>query len=66
MEQIFKVPILNHWWQTETGSPITATCMGFKQSLTVPRYTTGLPFCGYNSRNIFHLASRTAFNVLKF
>lgn len=23
MEKVFKVPVLNHWWQTETGSAIT-------------------------------------------
>lgn len=49
MERTFKVPVLNHWWQTETGSSITATCLGFGQSLRPPRLTTGLPFVGYNS-----------------
>lgn len=49
MEKIFKVPVLNHWWQTETGSAITATCMGFNQSLYPPKYSTGKPFVGYDS-----------------
>lgn len=51
MERTFKVPILNHWWQTETGSSITATCLGFGQSLRPPSLTTGLPFVGYNSKS---------------
>ncbi|XP_053967782.1 acyl-CoA synthetase short-chain family member 3, mitochondrial [Anastrepha obliqua] len=48
MERVFKVPILNHWWQTESGSPVTSTCIGFGHSLNPPKYTTGLPFIGYN------------------
>ncbi|KAG5674015.1 hypothetical protein PVAND_004008 [Polypedilum vanderplanki] len=48
MENIFRVPVLNHWWQTETGSAITATCIGFSQNLNVPNFTTGLPFVGYD------------------
>lgn len=49
IERTFRVPALNHWWQTETGSAITATCLGFSQNLHTPNYTTGLPFCGYDS-----------------
>lgn len=48
MEETFKVPVLNHWWQTETGSAITATCLGYNQSLHPPQLTTGLPFVGYD------------------
>lgn len=47
-ERIFNVPVLNHWWQTETGHAMTATCVGLNQSLTPPKYTAGLPFPGYN------------------
>ncbi|XP_034936285.1 acyl-CoA synthetase short-chain family member 3, mitochondrial [Chelonus insularis] len=47
-ENVFKVPILNHWWQTETGHAITATCIGLGHSLNPPKYTTGMPFPGYN------------------
>lgn len=50
IERVFKVPVLNHWWQTESGSPVTATCTGFKHSLNPPKYTTGLPYLGYNSK----------------
>ncbi|XP_050086402.1 acyl-CoA synthetase short-chain family member 3, mitochondrial isoform X1 [Anopheles aquasalis] len=48
MRKTFKVPVLNQWWQTETGSAITATCVGFAQNLQTPPFTTGLPFCGYD------------------
>ncbi|KAK0085398.1 hypothetical protein PV325_005308, partial [Microctonus aethiopoides] len=47
-EKIFKVPILNHWWQTETGHAITATCLGLDNTKNPPKYTTGLPFPGYD------------------
>ncbi|KAJ8667401.1 hypothetical protein QAD02_009064 [Eretmocerus hayati] len=46
-EKAFKVPILNHWWQTETGHAVTATCLGLDHSLSPPKYSTGLPVPGY-------------------
>lgn len=48
IENTFKVPVLNNWWQTETGSAITASCLGFGHSLNPPKFTTGLPFVGYD------------------
>ena len=48
IENTFRVPVLNHWWQTETGSAIAATCLGNSQNLCVPNFTTGLPFVGYD------------------
>lgn len=50
-EKIFDVPILNHWWQTETGHAITATCVGLGHSLSPPKYTCGMPFPGYDGNN---------------
>ncbi|XP_075712910.1 acyl-CoA synthetase short-chain family member 3, mitochondrial [Rhinoderma darwinii] len=47
-KRIFKVPVLDHWWQTETGSPITATCTGLGNSLTPPSGQAGKPVPGYN------------------
>lgn len=47
-EKIFDVPILNHWWQTETGHAITATCVGLGHNLSPPKYTCGMPFPGYD------------------
>ncbi|XP_077195051.1 acyl-CoA synthetase short-chain family member 3, mitochondrial isoform X2 [Paroedura picta] len=47
-KKIFKVPVLDHWWQTETGSAITATCVGLGNSLTPPPGQTGRLVPGYN------------------
>ncbi|CAG0924118.1 unnamed protein product, partial [Notodromas monacha] len=44
----FKVPVLDNWWQTETGHPITATCVGFNNSLNPPKDVSGMPLPGYD------------------
>ncbi|TMS02825.1 Acyl-CoA synthetase short-chain family member 3, mitochondrial [Larimichthys crocea] len=44
----FEVPVLDHWWQTETGSPITSSCIGLGNSLTPPAGQAGKPVPGYN------------------
>ncbi|XP_031169399.1 acyl-CoA synthetase short-chain family member 3, mitochondrial [Sander lucioperca] len=44
----FGVPVLDHWWQTETGSPITSSCIGLGNSLTPPAGQAGKPVPGYN------------------
>lgn len=49
-EQKIKVPVLDHWWQTETGHPITSTCVGLGHSLNPPRDSSGVPVPGYNVR----------------
>ncbi|XP_034253372.1 acyl-CoA synthetase short-chain family member 3, mitochondrial [Thrips palmi] len=49
-ESVFKVPILNHWWQTETGHAITASCVGLNHSTKPPKYSAGMPFPGYDVR----------------
>ncbi|KAF6205389.1 hypothetical protein GE061_019560 [Apolygus lucorum] len=46
----FGAPVLNHWWQTETGYPVTAMCVGLGLPLTLPKYSTGLPIPGYDVR----------------
>ena len=30
-EQVLNVPVIDHWWQTETGWPIGANCLGIEQ-----------------------------------
>lgn len=52
-EQYFGAPVINHWWQTETGSVISGTCVGLKNSYTDTETTTGLPFPGYNGEFAF-------------
>ncbi|XP_073980398.1 acyl-CoA synthetase short-chain family member 3, mitochondrial isoform X2 [Rhodnius prolixus] len=49
-EKAFKVPVLNHWWQTETGHAITANCVGLGHSLKPPKFSAGLPVPGYDVR----------------
>ena len=50
-EKVFKVPVLNHWWQTETGHAIAASAMGLGHSINPPKHACGLPFFGYNGIN---------------
>ncbi|XP_062414398.1 LOW QUALITY PROTEIN: acyl-CoA synthetase short-chain family member 3, mitochondrial [Pungitius pungitius] len=44
----FGVPVLDHWWQTETGSAITSSCIGLGNSLTPPAGQAGKPVPGYD------------------
>ncbi|CAK1593667.1 unnamed protein product [Parnassius mnemosyne] len=48
-ERILNVPVLNHWWQTETGSPVTAACLGYNVK-SVPPHSAGYPVPGYDVR----------------
>ncbi|XP_004923295.1 acyl-CoA synthetase short-chain family member 3, mitochondrial isoform X2 [Bombyx mori] len=50
-ERVFGVPVLNHWWQTESGSPITAPCLGYGVK-SVPPYSAGYPVAGYDIRTL--------------
>ncbi|XP_041594770.1 acyl-CoA synthetase short-chain family member 3, mitochondrial isoform X2 [Vulpes vulpes] len=47
-KKAFRVPVLDHWWQTETGSPITASCIGLGNSKTPPPGQAGKSVPGYN------------------
>ncbi|XP_061060862.1 acyl-CoA synthetase short-chain family member 3, mitochondrial isoform X3 [Eubalaena glacialis] len=47
-KKVFRVPVLDHWWQTETGSPITASCIGLGSSKTPPPGQAGKSVPGYN------------------
>ncbi|XP_012297515.1 acyl-CoA synthetase short-chain family member 3, mitochondrial isoform X1 [Aotus nancymaae] len=47
-KSVFRVPVLDHWWQTETGSPITASCVGLGNSKTPPPGQAGKSVPGYN------------------
>ena len=48
----FKVPVLNNWWQTETGHAITATCVGLGNSLSPPKNSGGKPVPGFDGMYI--------------
>ena len=48
-EQRLGVPVLDHWWQTETGWPMGANCVGFGQLPVKPGSCTK-PVPGYDIR----------------
>ncbi len=35
-QDMLHVPVIDHWWQTETGWPICANCLGIEQLPVVP------------------------------
>ncbi|MFI6483397.1 propionyl-CoA synthetase [Nonomuraea sp. NPDC050663] len=43
------VPVIDHWWQTETGWPVAANCMGIEPLATKPGSPT-VPVPGYDVR----------------
>lgn len=64
-EKAFKVPILNNWWQSETGHPITALCLGYGQQPSLPKNSTGLPVPGYDSKS-FKVTRHLAIKTMQF
>lgn len=65
-QKAFKVPLINHWWQTETGHSITATCVGLGHSLNPPNFSAGMPFPGYDGKieNIIYLLLNTPHAII--
>lgn len=48
LDDLLKVPVVDHWWQTETGWPVTAPMMGW-DSPSEPRLgSTNKPIPGYD------------------
>lgn len=45
---VFKSPILDNWWQTETGFPMSSTCIGLGNDLNPPPGMAGKPVPGWN------------------
>jgi propionyl-CoA synthetase len=48
-ENQLKVPVIDHWWQTETGSPISNNPVGLGM-LPVKHGSPGVPMPGYDMR----------------
>lgn len=44
---LLRKPVIDHWWQTETGWPITANCLGIEDFPIKPGSSTK-PVPGYN------------------
>ncbi|XP_075407339.1 acyl-CoA synthetase short-chain family member 3, mitochondrial isoform X2 [Tenrec ecaudatus] len=67
-KEVFRVPVLDHWWQTETGSPITASCIGLGNSKTPPPGQAGKCVPGYNvmilDDNMQKLKARSLGNIV--
>uniref|UniRef100_A0A8C0W3E9 Acyl-CoA synthetase short-chain family member 3, mitochondrial n=1 Tax=Castor canadensis TaxID=51338 RepID=A0A8C0W3E9_CASCN len=67
-KKVFRVPVLDHWWQTETGSPITASCIGLGNSKTPPPGQAGKCVPGYNvmilDDNMQKLKARSLGNIV--
>ena len=47
LEQMTGKPVLDHWWQTETGWPVTAPCLGLEGHLPGPG-SSNRPVPGYH------------------
>ncbi|XP_034019695.1 acyl-CoA synthetase short-chain family member 3, mitochondrial isoform X2 [Thalassophryne amazonica] len=64
----FGVPVLDHWWQTETGSAISCTCVGLGNSLWPPAGQAGKPVPGYNvtviDDNMNEVSPKTLGNIV--
>ncbi len=48
-EEVLKVPVIDHWWQTETGWPIGANCLGIER-LPVKHGSCTKPVPGWDVR----------------
>ena len=48
LSELLKVPVIDHWWQTETGWPMTAPMMGWENPSEVRLGSTNKPIPGYN------------------
>lgn len=45
--QAFGVEVLDNWWQTESGSPMTCVCTGLSTETNVPKNSSGRPIPGW-------------------
>lgn len=46
-QQHLNIPVIDHWWQTESGWPMLANMAGV-ELLPVPSGSAGKPVCGYD------------------
>jgi len=52
-EKVLQVPVVDHWWQTETGWAIAANCMGIEH-LPVKAGSSARAVCGYDVQVLDH------------
>jgi propionyl-CoA synthetase len=56
-EEALGISVIDHWWQTETGWPIAANCLGLAQ-LPVKRGSSAKPVPGYRIRVLDDVSRR--------
>merc|ERR1719150_371537 len=49
-QKVFDAPVLDNWWQTETGHALTSTCIGLGHSLDPPKDVSGMAVPGWDLR----------------
>ena len=49
IKELLDVPVIDHWWQTESGWPMLGIMMGV-EPLPAKAGSAGLPVCGYDIR----------------
>ena len=54
--ELFDVPVVDHWWQTETGWPIAADCLGI-EALPTKAGSASRPVPGYDVRILDELGN---------
>jgi len=54
---LLKKPVIDHWWQTETGWPITANCMGIEAFPVKPGSSTR-PVPGFDVQILDHTGKK--------
>jgi propionyl-CoA synthetase len=54
-----KVPVIDHWWQTETGWPVSANCRGI-EPMTVKPGSASVPVPGYDVQVLDNDGKRVA------
>ncbi len=48
LDELLQVPVIDHWWQTETGWPMTAPMMGWDNPSAARLGSTNKPIPGYD------------------
>jgi propionyl-CoA synthetase len=63
-EEHLRVPVIDHWWQTETGWPIGANCLGIER-LPVKHGSCTRPVSGWDVRVLDAEAEGTAHELTR-
>jgi len=62
-QQHLRVPVIDHWWQTETGWPVAANCRGI-EPLPVKPGSASVPVPGYDVRVLDDAGNPVAADVI--